>query len=248
MTRWLIERIRAISIALGKLGVKVYTDERDIISFFKRYRSPSARVIGRLAIGGYAQSPDFVVVFPNGKAELVECEIKSSSFIAHRHNPKRVDYCFCAEADVDLSIPSVEIPNALAGVETGRVLLRKALALKGDRRRAFTLLRWRSSDGKCYVCGNPLEEGSIHKDCLTAAIVDTVDELRQSKKGIIALWLVEKALDDDTKFKTPRERARLLDEFIEFASRFGIEADSFIEDLERFKDKMRRGEDLVGSF
>ena len=52
--------------------------------------------------------PDYIMIRDNEKVR-VELELRSSNFILHKHDKKKVDEIVCITKDIDLGIPTKEI-------------------------------------------------------------------------------------------------------------------------------------------
>lgn len=82
-------------------------NEADFNNWFREnYKSLGFSKIIRKDI---SSCPDFIMLDKNEKKVKVELEIKSSNFILHGHNPKKVDRVICVEKDQELNIPTTEV-------------------------------------------------------------------------------------------------------------------------------------------
>ena len=77
-------------------------------SDFKNWFKKNYRKLGftRIIKSDSMRFPDFIML-KNNKRIKVELEIKSSHFILHNHNPKKVDLVICVIKDKKLSVPII---------------------------------------------------------------------------------------------------------------------------------------------
>lgn len=86
-------------------------------------------------------TPDYTCITGDGKEVGVELEIKSSSFIRHNHDPRKVDLVVCVDEDVKLPVKTIEtnIPSIKAEItphDKRRRLEELASVLDGELRDA----------------------------------------------------------------------------------------------------------------